>query len=174
MSILYPLLTLCSSSVTAYGVCYPESGPNNAFQSHHHPNTHLGAVATPQLTSPRSSTILTTGSAVLQHRGSTACHKNQYATSVPSKRCWLPGGPRQQERSFPASAHPAPLRLSRCPRVGCGVWASHYTTVTLSYHISQRKRFNKSQPVWKNDTQIKQALLPAAIWGWWWWFFFLI
>lgn len=107
MSILYPLLTLCSSSVTAYGVCYPESGPNNAFRSHHHPNTHLGAVATPQLTSPRSSTILTTGSAVLQHRGSTACHKNQYATSVPSKRCWLPGGPRQQERSFPASAHPA-------------------------------------------------------------------
>lgn len=67
---------------------------------------------------------------------------------------------------------PAPLRLSRCPRVGCGVWASHYTTVTLSYHISQRKRFNKSQPVWKNDTQIKQALLPAAIWGWWWCFFF--
>lgn len=107
MSILCPLLTLCFSSVTAYGVCYPESGPNNVFQSHHHPNTHLGAIATPQLTSLRSSTILTTGSTVLQHSGSTACHKNQYATSIPSKRCWLPGGQWQQERSFLASAHPA-------------------------------------------------------------------
>lgn len=148
MFILCPLITLYFSSVRTYSTYYPEQcilmppPPRCTPQCRHYAPAW----------SLCSRTVLEHQS--LQHLRKTSTHPPQ-----PGKGTGCPGGLWQWERS-PHSQ----WRLLCCPWVGCWVWASHGTSIVLRELISQGKRFIKSQPVWKNDPQIKQALSPAPVW----------